>query len=98
MGDRGQIRTPPPVKEFFRPNPDHVWFATWEDTLLIFQRKGPLFFHHVYRNVVHHPRTIAWYNSRVTFEGLPARVHDTVFDWVDKFDVEVYDGEAKSTV
>lgn len=89
VGERGQIRAPSPVKEFFRPNPEHIWLVTWEANLLIFQRKPQLFFHYVHCNLVHHPRVVDWYNARATFDGLPIKAHETIFDWVESFEVKV---------
>ncbi len=91
VGDRGQIRTPSPAKEFFRPNPDHIWFTTWDGDLLIFQKKSLLFFHHAHLNLVHHPKVVEWYDARKNIGGLPVKAHETTFDWVEGFSVEVYD-------
>lgn len=91
VGKRGRIRAPSHVKEFFRPNPDHFWFVTWEDNQLIFQRKPPFFFHYVHRNLVRHPKVTQWYDSRAAVDGLPLKLHETIFDWFGSFEVAVYE-------
>lgn len=95
VGKRGRIRTPSPYKEMLHPLSYHRWLVTWYANTLIFEKKPAFLDSEKWKQVVQSPAAEAWRESVLFARGegqtvLPQRFRETIFDWVEKFQVEVF--------